>query len=84
MKRIILIITLLFSIASNAQIVDFNNFSEETMKMVMFEEMNKYVKRIHHGDSLFWSAVVQQYIMTDNYKFIRDNSYLPLQKRHNS
>lgn len=83
MKHIIIIITLLSSIVSNAQIVDFNNFSEETMNMVMFDEMNKYVKRIHHGDSLIWSTVVQQDVMTDNYNYLRNNSYLPLQKLHN-
>ena len=83
MKHITIIITLLSTIISNAKIIDFNNFSEERMNQVMFDEMNKYVKRLHHGDSLIWSAVVQKDIMTDNYNFIRNNRYLPLQKLHN-
>jgi hypothetical protein len=83
MKGIIITIILLSSLIANAQIIDFNNFSEERMNQVMFDEMNKYVKRLHHGDSLIWSAVVQQDIMNDNYNFIRNNRYLPLQKLHN-
>lgn len=83
MKAIVITIILLSSLIANAQIVDFDNFSEERMNRVMFDEMNKYVKRIHHGDSLIWSSVVQQDIMTDNYNFIRNNKYQALQKLHN-
>jgi hypothetical protein len=83
MKAIVITIIFLSSLIANAQIVDFDNFSEERMNRVMFEEMNKYVKRIHHGDSLIWSAVVQKDVMTDNYNFMKTNSGKDLMKLHN-
>jgi hypothetical protein len=53
------------------------------MNEVMFSEMNNYVKKIHHGDSLIWSSVVQKEVMSDNYNFIKSNSGQNLMKLHN-
>lgn len=83
MKAIVITIILLSSLIANAQIVDFDNFSEERMNRVMFDEMNKYVKRLHHGDSIIWSSVVQEDVMSDNYNFMKNNSGQNLMKLHN-
>lgn len=83
MKQYLTFLVILFSSVANAQIIDFNNFSEKRMNEVMFDEMNKYVKSIHNGDSVIWSAVVQQDVMADNYNFIRSNSSNNLMKLHN-
>jgi hypothetical protein len=52
MKKFITILFLFCSLIINAQSIDFNNFCEKTMNNVMFDEMNKYVKELHNGDSL--------------------------------
>lgn len=83
MKRLLLLLYLLSAIISNAQVIDFNNFDESLMNQVMFDEMNSYVKRIHKGDSLIWSAVIQKDVMTDNYNFMKNNSGRDLMKLHN-
>lgn len=84
MKWLFSILFLVYSLLINAQVIDINNFSEDTMNQVMFDEMNKYVKKIHNGDSLIWSNVIQKDIMTDNYNFIKNNNNkLPFQKLHN-
>ena len=83
MKRLLLLLYLLSAIISNAQVIDFNNFDESLMNQVMFDEMNKYVKKIHNGDSLIWSSVVQKDVMSDNYNFMKSNSSLHLMKLHN-
>ena len=83
MKQSLTFILILFSLATEAQVIDFNNFSEERMNEVMFSEMNSYVKKIHNGDSLIWSSVVQKDVMSDNYNFIKSNSGQNLMKLHN-
>jgi hypothetical protein len=83
MKNTIIAIFLSISIGLNAQIIDFNNFSEKTMNEVMFKTMNEYVKKIHNGDSLILSSVVQEEIMPDNYNFIKNNITKPLITLHN-
>ena len=57
--------------------------SEENMNQAMFSEMNKYVKKIHGGDSLILSEVIQENIMTRNYYLIKNNHHLTLQSLHN-
>jgi len=66
-----------------AQPIDWNNFNEETMNQVMFDEMNRYVKLTHDGDSLIWSEVVQKEIMSRNYNLIKKNHRRPLITLHN-
>jgi len=83
MKWLFSILFLVYSLLINAQVIDINNFSEDTMNQVMFDEMNKYVKKIHNGDSLVWSNVIQKDIMTDNYNFIKRNYYKDINKLHN-
>jgi len=83
MKQFLILIFLLSAINSNAQVIDFNNFDESLMNKVMFDEMNSYVKRIHKGDSLIWSVVIQKDVMTDNYNFMKTNSGKDLMKLHN-
>lgn len=83
MRRLLILIFLISSIISNAQVIDFNSFSEERMNEVLFTEMNKYVKSIHKGDSIIWSSVVQKDVMSDNYNFIKMNSGKNLIKLHN-
>ena len=83
MKQLLTFFLMLFSLATEAQVIDFNNFSEEKMNEVMFDEMNNYVKKIHKGDSLIWSSVVQKDVMSDNYNFMKSNSSQNLMKLHN-
>lgn len=83
MKQYLIFLLIFFSSVIEAQIIDFNSFSEERMNEVMFDEMNKYVKSIHKGDSLIWSSVVQKDVMSDNYNFIKNNSGQNLMKLHN-
>jgi len=83
MKQLLTYVLILFSLATEAQVIDFNSFSEETMNEVMFSEMNGYVKKIHKGDSLIWSSVVQKYVMSDNYYFMKSNSGQNLMRLHN-
>jgi len=83
MKRLLILIYLLSAINSYAQVINFNNFDEAIMNRVMFDEMNKYVKKIHNGDSLIWSTVVQKDVMKDNYNFMKTNSGKDLMKLHN-
>ena len=49
----------------------------------MFSEMNEYVKRIHNGDSLVLSVIIQTNIMPTNYALIENNHHLPLRSLHN-
>jgi hypothetical protein len=81
------IILCLFSLSEiKAQVihsVDFDGFSEKRMNETMFDQMNKYVKSLHCGDSLIWSSVVQKDIMTDNYNFIKNNDSLLIHFLHN-
>lgn len=67
----------------NAQPIDWNYFSEETMNEVMFEEMNHYIKLTHEVDSLVWSKVVQEDIMSSNYSLIKKYHRLPQRSLHN-
>jgi len=73
----------LISIAISAQPIDWNQFSEERMNQVMFDEMNQYIKLTHDGDSLIWSGVVQEDIMSRNYDLIQKYHRLPLRSLHN-
>lgn len=86
MKKLCIIL-FLFSLSEiKAQVIqpiDFNDFNEKKMNEVMFDQMNKYVKAVHCGDSLIWSSVVQKDVMTDNYNFIKNNDTLPLAQLHN-
>lgn len=83
MKIILIILCPLLSISITAQVIDWENFSEERMSAVMFEEMNSYVKKIHDGDSLILSNVIQNQIMPRNYNLIKNNHTLPLHLLHN-
>lgn len=83
MKNFLLVLFPIISVTINAQPIDWNYFSEETMNEVMFEEMNQYVKLTHYGDSLIWSGVVQSDIMSRNYNLIRKYHRLPLHSLHN-
>ena len=83
MKQLLTFFLMLLSLESEAQVIDFDNFSEEKMNEVMFMEMNNYVKKIHKGDSLIWSSVVQKDVMSDNYNFMKSNSSQNLMKLHN-
>ena len=71
MKKILFIIFSFLSIGAYAQIIDFDNFNETLMNQIMFDEMNKRTKQLHNGDSLIWSSVIQEDIMTDNYNYIK-------------
>lgn len=83
MKHALTFLILFVPFLSYSQVIDFDNFSEDRMNAVMFDEMNKYVKSIHNGDSLIWSSVVQNEVMSDNYNFLKRNSSQPLSKLHN-
>jgi hypothetical protein len=74
---------MLHSLVINAQVVDWENFSEEKMNSAMFIEMNRYVKSIHDGDSLILSKVIQEQIMPKNYALIKKNKYSQLDNSHN-
>ena len=76
MKKRLIILFILISIGANAQLIDWNNFDEQTMNDVMFVTMNTYVKKIHNGDSLILSSVIQKDIMADNYNFFKSNKSL--------
>jgi len=52
MNKILLVTCLLFPSLLDAQVIDWSNFSEERMSLVMFEEMNKYVKSLSRLDSV--------------------------------
>ena len=69
MKRILIILCLLSSIIINAQVIDFNNFSEKIMNEVMFTKMNEYTNT-KGGYSLILSTVSQQKI----YRYLKKNS----------
>jgi hypothetical protein len=69
MKRLIIILCLLPSIKINAQIVDFNHFSEKRMNEVMFIYMNDYTKT-NGGYSLTHSSVEE----TKIYRYIKKNN----------
>lgn len=83
MNRLLIIISLFSSVIINAQTIDWDNFSEARMNEVMLNEMNKYVKKIHHGDSLILSSVVQEQIMPRNYNYIKNHRYYKLEYAHN-
>jgi hypothetical protein len=67
----------------NAQTIDWSNFDEQLMNEAMFSEMNQYVKKIHNGDSLVLSKVIQNQIMPRNYNLIKNNYNFPLHQLHN-
>lgn len=83
MRNILLVLFPLLTMTINAQPIDWNHFSETTMNEVMFEEMNTYVKLTHGGDSLIWSGVVQEDVMSRNYDLIKKHHRLPLHSLHN-
>jgi hypothetical protein len=83
MKISLLILCPFLSITITAQPIDWNNFSEERMNEVMFNEMNDYVKKTHNGDSLVLSKVIQENVMPRNYLLIKNNHHLPLRFLHN-
>jgi hypothetical protein len=86
MKKLFIILCLFSLSEIKAQVIQpiqFNNFNEKKMNEAMFDQMNKYVKALHCGDSLIWSPAVQKDVMTDNYNFIKNNDTLPLTQLHN-
>lgn len=56
-----------------SEYIDFNNFDEKRMSDVLFKAMNDYQKKIHNGDSLIRSSVVERIISRDNYYYFKNN-----------
>lgn len=57
--------------------IDFNNFSEKRMSDVLFVAMNDYQKKIHNGDSLIRSSLIERTISRDNYNYFKNNCEKP-------
>ena len=83
MKKFLILLFHFISVTINAQPIDWNHFSEEKMNQIMFDEMNLYGKRSQGVDSLIWSGVVQEDIMSRNYDLIKKHHRLPLRSLHN-